>query len=100
VALWLRGAFSLIPFENEYHTCTIARFGFPDGPGLPPFSRLDERLFLPSGACRWEDGHSLDLVPSYVVPALLVCLAVSGAAVVATLVKLVRTRWRSSQGGG
>ncbi|WP_406315946.1 hypothetical protein OHA77_02920 [Streptosporangium sp. NBC_01639] len=90
VALYLLGAFSMLRLENSYHTCTDSRFGYPDGPGLPPFIRLDERFFPPSAVCRWQDGHSLDLVPSFVSPALLICLAVSVAAAVVATVKRLR----------
>ncbi|MFJ2034047.1 hypothetical protein [Streptosporangium sp. NPDC087985] len=90
VALYLLGMFSMLSLENDYHTCVNSRFGYPDGPGLPPFIRLDDRFFPPSAVCRWEDGYSLDLVPSFVSPALLICLTVSVAAAVVTAVKRLR----------
>ncbi|MEW2358074.1 hypothetical protein [Spirillospora sp. NPDC029432] len=86
VVVYLRGAFALIPFENDYHTCTSARFGVPDGGGLPPFIDLDRGGIPPSGVCRWKDGHSLDLVPAYVAPVLGILIVLSaGAALLAAV---------------
>jgi hypothetical protein len=89
---YLLGAFFMLRLENDYHTCTDARFGRPDGPALPPFIRLDDRFFPPSALCQWEGGYTLDLVPSYAAPILLSCLAVSMAtAVIAVVNRAGRT---------
>lgn len=69
------GILNVIRFESEYHTCNLWRFGVPDEPNLPPFMRLEDSLIPPRAVCRWEDGYTLDHVPSFVNPSLAILIA-------------------------
>jgi hypothetical protein len=74
-------------FESDYHTCNLWRFGVPDGPDLPGFVRLDDGLIPPQAVCHWEDGRTLDNVPSYVNPGLAVLVAMLAATSVIVIVQ-------------
>lgn len=80
------GVFQVIRSESEYHMCTFWRFGFFDGHDLPRFVRLDDSLIPPRAVCRWEDGYTLDHVPSFVTPSLAVLIVMLVAMCVIVIV--------------
>lgn len=93
LAIHMFGLFSWYRFENEYHTCSMARFGTPDpgGTGMG-FENLTESAFPPTSVCHWADGHTEHLVPVWVNPATAILLACA----VATAVFAFRARKRGA----
>ncbi|MBA8954257.1 hypothetical protein ACFQU9_42720 [Actinomadura namibiensis] len=84
-ALYLAGLFLLVPWENDYHSCNLWRYGVPDPPAArgPAFDGMERRAFPPQATCRWEDGSTVDRVPWYLGLGVLLCSAASAGAAVA-----------------
>lgn len=87
LALYVYGVLCVLRLENAYHTCSLERFGRPDGHGPSPTLTVAEDSLVPVGSvCEWSDGYTLDFVPWFVNPAIGVLLvAAVGSAVLAVM---------------
>lgn len=88
LALYVYGVLCVLRLENAYHTCTLERFGDPNGSGSLSVTLTDsEDSLVPVGSvCEWTDGYTLDFVPWFVNPAIGVLLAAAvGSAVLAVM---------------
>ena len=78
--LYLVGLFQLIPWENDYHSCNLWRYGTPDvrvEDGRPGFVDMDRRLLLPQATCRWEDDSTWTRGPSWLNFGIVACVIAS-----------------------
>ncbi|NDL60672.1 hypothetical protein [Phytoactinopolyspora mesophila] len=82
VLLSLLGLLHLLSVESEQHSCSYARTGSHVGDGQKGFVELETSWVPLRAVCRWDDGYSLDRVPSYVNPGIATSAAVSVAAIV------------------
>ncbi|MFD5782981.1 hypothetical protein [Streptomyces sp. NPDC126933] len=69
VPVYLMGAFA--GFTQAAKICGVES---GKGPSNRPDS-ITQDLFPPSTVCGWNDGTSVDLVPSWIGPVLFVCAA-------------------------
>ncbi|WP_146252331.1 hypothetical protein [Streptomyces carminius] len=74
VACHTLGLLHVVRLESAYHDCTYERYGVHDKYGVPEFTDSADRLFPVGSVCSWEDGVTIELVPRYVNPAVMVFL--------------------------
>jgi hypothetical protein len=91
------GLLRVVGLESEYHTCNLWRFNAPDGADLPHFLRLEIDLLPPRAICHWEDGYSLNHVPSYVNPGLVILIIMLVATSLVVIVHGVRNPGESTK---
>jgi hypothetical protein len=85
ILLTLWGLLRRLRLESDAYSCTLAR-SIDEGE-LPRFVDVQDSLVPLRSVCRWEDGSTLDLVPAYVNPGILMCAVVSVTAVVVIQVR-------------
>ncbi|MGK5557701.1 hypothetical protein ACSNOI_39455 [Actinomadura kijaniata] len=84
----------LIPWENDFQSCNLWRYGVPEqailyGPDFtdaqgPGFVTMERDFLLPQATCRWDDGSTVNRVPWYIrlgIP--LTLLAAAGSVLAA-----------------
>ncbi|GII33855.1 hypothetical protein [Planotetraspora mira] len=89
-ALCVVGLLSVFRLESAYATCSYERTGDYNPMGGPRFVASDDSLLPLGSTCRWDDGYTLDLVPSYANPGIVVSLA--GAALFSAAARRQRRR--------
>ncbi|WP_431044276.1 hypothetical protein ACQUSR_21820 [Streptomyces sp. P1-3] len=92
LTLYTIGLSSMLTSESEFATCSYERSGDPAGVGLPEFVSGGEVLLPVGHTCRWADGYTLNLVPSYVNPGFITFLYCSAVAALAAVTQHMANR--------